>query len=102
MNMKNSKGNKIRRTSNKQRTQEDENTKRYFIEDNGRRSTADVGGNQLARGIENKSLYEIQAQGELLDFINVIKVLEGYSEVKAIKVATGILPTGVKSGNLVI
>lgn len=94
MNMKNSKGNKIRRTSNKQRTQEDENTKRYFIEDNGRRSTADVGGNQLARGIENKSLYEIQAQGELLDFINVIKVLEGYSEVKAIKVATGILPTG--------
>ena len=29
-----------------------------------------------------------------MDFINVIKVLEGYSEVKAIKVATGILPTG--------
>ncbi|MGR5915358.1 Tn7-like element transposition protein TnsE [Bacillus pacificus] len=85
---------KIRRNSNKQRTQEDENTKRYFIEDNGRRSTADVGGNQLARGIENKSLYEIQAQGELLDFINVLKVLEGYPEVKAINVATGILPTG--------
>ncbi|PEO42227.1 hypothetical protein COF01_22100 [Bacillus pseudomycoides] len=85
---------KIRRNSNKQRTQEDENTKRYFIEDNGRRSTADVGGNQLARGIENKSLYEIQEQGELLDFINVLKVLEGYPEVKAINVATGILPTG--------
>ncbi|MGO0711602.1 Tn7-like element transposition protein TnsE [Bacillus subtilis] len=85
---------KIRRNSNKQRTQEDENTKRYFIEDNGRRSTADVGGNQLARGIENKSLYEIQAQGELLDFINVLKVLEGYPEVKAINIATGILPTG--------
>ncbi|WP_020060797.1 Tn7-like element transposition protein TnsE [Bacillus sp. 123MFChir2] len=85
---------KIRRNSNKQRTQEDENTKRYFIEDNGRRSTADVGGNQLARGIENKPLYEIQAQGELLDFINVLKVLEGYPEVKAIKVITGILPMG--------
>ena len=85
---------KIRRNSNKQRTQEDENTKCYFIEDNGRRSTADVGGNQLARGIENKSLYEIQAQGELLDFINVLKVLEGYPEVKAINIATGILPTG--------
>ncbi|HDR4532711.1 MULTISPECIES: Tn7-like element transposition protein TnsE [Bacillus] len=85
---------KVRRNSNKQRTQEDENTKRYFIEDNGRRSTADVGGNQLARGIENKSLYEIQAQGELLDFINLLKVLEGYPEVKAINVATGILPTG--------
>lgn len=85
---------KIRRNSNKQRTQEDENTKRYFIEDNARRSTADVGGNQLVRGIENKSLYAIQAQGELLDFINVLKVLEGYPEVKAINVATGILPTG--------
>ncbi|MGN4437704.1 Tn7-like element transposition protein TnsE [Bacillus cereus group sp. MYBK69-1] len=85
---------KIRRNSNKQRTQEDENTKRYFIEDNARRSTADVGGNQLVRGIENKSLYEIQAQGELLDFINVLKVLEGYPEVKTIKVTTGVLPTG--------
>lgn len=85
---------KVRRNSNKQRTQEDENTKRYFIEDNARRSTADIGGNRLVRGIENKSLYEIQAQGELLDFINVLKVLEGYPEVKAINVATGILPTG--------
>ncbi|WP_255253902.1 hypothetical protein [Bacillus toyonensis] len=33
-------------------------------------------------------------QGELLDFINVLKVLEGYAEVKAIKVATGLLLTG--------
>ncbi|GCF70082.1 TPA: hypothetical protein QCY19_002271 [Bacillus luti] len=85
---------KIRKNSNKQRTQEDENTKRYFIDDNGRRSTADVGGKKLARGIENESLYEIQAQGELLDFINVLKVLEGYPEVEAIKVTTGVLPTG--------
>ena len=85
---------KIRRNSNKQRTKEDENTKRYFIEDNARRSTVDIGGNQLVREIENKSSYEIQAQGELLDFINILKVLEGYPEVKAINVATGILPTG--------
>ncbi|MGG0456755.1 Tn7-like element transposition protein TnsE [Bacillus mycoides] len=28
-----------------------------------------------------------------MDFINVLKVLEGYAEVKAIKVATGVLPT---------
>ncbi|MGY2611206.1 Tn7-like element transposition protein TnsE [Bacillus pretiosus] len=85
---------KIRRNSNKQRTQEDENTKRYFIEDDARRSTADVGGNQLVRGIENKSLYAIQAQGELLNFINVLKVLEGYPAVKSIKATTGVLPTG--------
>ncbi|MCW1941176.1 Tn7-like element transposition protein TnsE [Bacillus anthracis] len=29
-----------------------------------------------------------------MDFINVLKVLEGYPEVKVINVATGILPTG--------
>lgn len=85
---------KNRRNSNRKRTQEDENTKCYFINDKGRRSTADVGGNKLARGIENESLYEIQAQDELLDFINVLKVLENYSEVQSIKVTTGELPTG--------
>ncbi|WP_406878756.1 Tn7-like element transposition protein TnsE [Bacillus cereus] len=30
----------------------------------------------------------------MLDFINVLKVLENYSEVQSIKVTTGVLPTG--------
>ncbi|WP_257137747.1 hypothetical protein [Bacillus pseudomycoides] len=29
-----------------------------------------------------------------MDFIDILKVLEGYAEVKVIKVATGVLPTG--------
>ncbi|MEC1158168.1 hypothetical protein [Cytobacillus horneckiae] len=82
---------KIRRNSNKQRNFEDENTKRYFIDDQGRRSTSDVGGNKVAKGLENKSLYDFQVQGELGEFIKVLKVLEIYSEVQSINVIQGSL-----------
>ncbi|WP_238536200.1 hypothetical protein [Ureibacillus thermosphaericus] len=82
---------KIRRKSNKQRSYEDENTKKYFIEDHGRRATSDVGGSKVARGLENKSLYDIQAQGELGEFIKVLKVLENYPEVQSINVIQGML-----------
>lgn len=53
---------KIRSDTNKQRNFEDENTKRYFIDVQGRRSTSHV---------ENKSVYDIQVQGELREFIKV-------------------------------
>ncbi|MCY8356157.1 hypothetical protein MOD14_18505 [Bacillus haynesii] len=82
---------KVRRDSNKQRNHEDESTKRYFIGDQGRRSTSDVGGSKIARGIGNKSLYDIQVQGELGEFIKVLNVLENYSEVKSINVIQGSL-----------
>ncbi|MED3825863.1 Tn7-like element transposition protein TnsE [Priestia flexa] len=82
---------KIRRDSNMQRNFEDENTKRYFIDDQGRRSTSDVGGSKVAKGLENKSLYDIQVQGELGEFIKVLKVLENYSEVQSINVIQGSL-----------
>lgn len=80
---------KIRRNSNKQRNFEDENTKRYFIDDQGKRSTSDVGGSKVARGLEKKSLYDIQVQGELGEFIMVLKVLENYPEVHSINVIQG-------------
>lgn len=82
---------KIRRNSNMQRNFEDENTKRYFIDDQGRRSTSDVGGSKVAKGLENKSLYDIQVQGELGEFIKILKVLENYSEVQSINVIQGSL-----------
>lgn len=84
---------KIRRKAGKQRTLEDANTKRYFIDDSGRRSTSDVGGSKVARGIESVSLHEIQTQGELTDFITVLKVLEGHPEVETVFIAFAILPT---------
>ncbi|WP_071396587.1 Tn7-like element transposition protein TnsE [Bacillus tuaregi] len=79
----------------KQRTREDENTKKYYGNDDAIRSTADIGGQQLARGLEHKMLHEIQAQGELQDFINVLKVLENYPQINAIRVIMDVLPEGL-------
>jgi hypothetical protein len=85
---------KIRKRSVKQRTYEDESTKKYYFDDDGKRSTADVGGQQLARGLEHKALNEIQTQGELQDFINILKILEQYPLVRSIRVIIDVLPEG--------
>ncbi|QBJ66105.1 hypothetical protein C3496_06545 [Bacillus anthracis] len=82
---------KIRGNSNKQRNYEDENTKKYFVDDYGRRATSDVGGSKVAKGLENKSLYDIQVQGELGEFIKVLKVLENYPQVQSINIIQGSL-----------
>src|SRR5699024_12634477 len=71
--------------STKQRLEEDENTKRYHGDEHYIRSTADSGGEQLARGLEHQMPHEIKAQGEIQDFINVLKVLEQYTRVEAIR-----------------
>lgn len=86
---------RIKRGSSKQRLEEDENTKRYFGNNDSIRSTADSGGQQLARGLEHQMLHEIKAQGELQDFVNVLKVLEQYPEIKAIRAFTDVLPEGL-------
>lgn len=86
---------RIKRDFSKQRMEEDENTKRYYGVNDSIRSTADVGGQQLERGLEHQMLHEIQAQGELQDFINVLKILEQYSEVKAIRAFMDVLPEGL-------
>lgn len=83
---------RVKGKTSKQRTKEDENTKKYYVNDDAVRSAADVGGQQLARGLDNKMLHEIQAQGELQDFINVLKVLENYPQVKVIRVIMEVLP----------
>ncbi len=86
---------RIKRGFSKQRMEEDENTKRYYGVNDSIRSTADVGGQQLERGLEHQMLHEIQAQGELQDFINVLKILEQFSEVKAIRAFMDVLPEGL-------
>ncbi|WP_077706553.1 Tn7-like element transposition protein TnsE [Virgibacillus dokdonensis] len=86
---------RIKRGSTKQRLDEDENTKKYYVENDSIRSTADSGGQELVRGLEHQMLHEIQAQGELLDFINILKVLEQYPEIKAIRAFTDVLPEGL-------
>lgn len=82
---------KVRRNSSMKRDFEDKNTKKRFIDHQGKRATSDVGGNTIARGLEYKSLYDIQVQGELGEFIKVLKALENYSEVRSINVIQGSL-----------
>lgn len=86
---------RLKNSSAKQRTREDENTKKYYGNNDSLRSMADTGGQQLARGLEHQMLHEIQTHGELQDFINVLKVLEQYPQVKAIRVFTDVLPEGL-------
>lgn len=85
---------KIQGKSTKQRTYEDENTKRYTFNDTGIRSTSDTGGNRLARGIENQSLQQVQTKGELGEFVRVLQELEDYKEVQSISFQIDTLPVG--------
>ncbi|MGY1423458.1 Tn7-like element transposition protein TnsE [Bacillus cereus] len=86
---------RVKGNSTRQRTKEDENTKKYYINNDSVRSTADVGGEQLVRGLEHQMLHEIQAQGELQDFINVLKIMERHSQVRAIRAFIDVLPDGL-------
>ncbi len=83
---------RIKGSPSKQRMKEDENTKKYYINHDSIRSTADSGGQQLARGLEHQMLHEIQAQGDLQDFINMLKILEQHPEIRAIRAFTDVLP----------
>ncbi|MCM3490998.1 Tn7-like element transposition protein TnsE [Alkalihalophilus marmarensis] len=85
---------RIKRSHSKQRMKEDENTKKYYINHDSIRSTADSGGQQLARGLEHQMLHEIKAEGELQGFINVLKVLEQYPMIGTIQVVMDVLPDG--------
>ncbi|GEK30508.1 hypothetical protein KZO01_08170 [Kurthia zopfii] len=85
---------KVQGKSTKQRTYEDESTKRYTFKDSGIRSASDTGGNRLARGIENQSLQQAQAEGELGEFVYILQELEDYKEVQSINVQLSSLPIG--------
>lgn len=87
---------KIQVKSTKQRTYEDESTKRYTFKDSGIRSASDTGGNRLARGGENQSLQQVQAEGE---FVHVLQELEDCKEVQFINVQLSSL--SIDDGNRV-
>lgn len=82
---------KVRKNSNKKRELEDENTKKRFVNDEGKRSTADVGGNQVTRGLEQQSLTDVRVDGELSEFIKVMKILQDFREVQSIEILQGSL-----------
>ncbi len=82
---------KLRRNSNKKRDFEDEHTKKRFINDSLHRSTADVGGNQVTRGLEKQVLSDVNIDGELGEFIKVMRVLQDFPEVQSINIIQGSL-----------
>ncbi|WP_404406848.1 Tn7-like element transposition protein TnsE [Jeotgalibacillus malaysiensis] len=82
---------KVYNSSNKKRDFEDENTLKRYINDEGKRSTADVGGSQITRGIEQQSLMDLQIEGELGGFIKVMRIMRNFAEVKSINIVQGSL-----------
>lgn len=82
---------KIPRKTNKKREFENESTKKRFLNTDSKRSTADVGGNQVTRGLEQQALIDIQIEGELGEFIKVMRVLQDFPEVQYINIIHGSL-----------
>lgn len=82
---------KVPRRTNKKREFEDENTKKRFINSDSNRSTADVGGNQVTKGLEQQSLIDVQIDGELGEFIKIMRVLQDFPEVQSINIIQGSL-----------
>lgn len=72
----------------------DDNTERYFQDDKGRRTLADVGGENISTGIEFINVEDVKIKGELEIFICMIKLLIHKPEVQEIKVLVNKLPLG--------
>lgn len=83
---------KIHKHVDKLRSYEDESTTIYYLDDQGKRSTADVGGQQLARGLEHKPLHELKVQGELDEFIRTLSFLERKQGIQSVRAHVEVLP----------
>ncbi len=78
------------------RISEDNNTKKYILEDNTLRTTGDSGGPKVARGLQFANISEIREQGELKEFIQVLRLLEKRSDIQSVEIIIGELPQGRK------
>jgi hypothetical protein len=74
----------------------DENTKEYLIEDDKLRTTADIGGEEIIRGIEFTNLEKVEEKGELQEFIEILRLLEKRKGIKSIEVIIDNLPEGTR------
>jgi hypothetical protein len=78
------------------REKEDENTKKYVIEDDGLRSTADVGGEELIKGLEFTTIDKVEVKGELEEFLEMLRLLKKKPNIKSVNVIIGELNEGIK------
>ncbi|QXM06631.1 Tn7-like element transposition protein TnsE [Crassaminicella indica] len=93
---KDSKINRVKIGESYVRDNEDENTKLYEIENEALRTTADTGGIDRARGLEYKSVDDISVEGELEEFIEIMKLLKSKPNIKDVQVMINALPEGKK------
>ncbi|PKF44483.1 hypothetical protein CW664_10560 [Macrococcoides caseolyticum] len=77
---------KIFYKTNKKLVFEDENTKKRFINTDKQTIYGRLGGNQVIRGLKQKSLVDIQIEGELGEFIKVMQVLQDFPDVQSINI----------------
>lgn len=77
------------------RTNEDENTKKYFSEDDKKRTLSDEGGMNTAKGLEFSNLNN-QTANELMEFINVLNLLGKMDGIKSVNYNIVYLPVGRK------
>jgi hypothetical protein len=78
------------------RTNEDESTKKYILEDNNSRTLADGEGLNLAKGIEMSNVDVGQVNGELKEFIDVLNKLKSMNVIKSVEINVVALPLGRK------
>lgn len=88
--------NKIKSGRKIRRNKEDENTKRYILENENLRTTADEGGEKLLKGLEFTSIANVKEKGELQEFIELLKLLEKRQAVRSVEIIIGELPEGKK------
>lgn len=76
------------------RKKEDEYTQIYLEEDSRIRTVADIGGEKVIKGLEFTNISNVEAKGELEEFIEVLKLLEKRSDIRSINITIGELPEG--------
>jgi hypothetical protein len=86
--------NKVKSGRRIRRSKEDENTQKYTLEDDKLRTVADTGGEDLLKGLEFTNIAKVVAQGELQEFIEVLKLLQKRHDIKSVEIIVGDLPEG--------
>lgn len=87
--------NKVKSGRKIKRNKEDETTKKYILEDEKLRTTADTGGQDIIRGLEFTSIERVKVKGELEEFVDILKLLEKRNDIKLVDIIIGELPEGI-------
>lgn len=88
--------NKVKSGRKVRRQEEDKNTKIFIAENGQDRTVADMGGENLLKGLKFTNIANVEEKGELEEFIEILKLLEKRSNIKSVEIIIGDLPEGRK------